>query len=40
VSSAKVKVENYIRSQDINLGVIFAVLDTDASKQISRVEFR
>lgn len=40
VSSAKIKVENYIRSQDINLGVIFSILDTDSNKQITRVEFK
>lgn len=40
MSSAKQKVENYIRAQDINLGVMFAVLDTDSSKRITRVEFR
>jgi Ca2+-binding EF-hand superfamily protein len=38
--SGKTKFENYIRAQDVNLGVIFAVLDTDSSQQIDFGEFK
>jgi len=40
LKSGKIKFENYLRSQDASLGVIFAVLDTDSSKAISLNEFR
>lgn len=40
LASAKAKFENYLRSQDINLGVIFAVLDTDSNKIITAQEFK
>ncbi len=38
--SGKTKFENYIRMQDVNVGVIFAVLDTDSSKTIDFAEFK
>lgn len=38
--SGKTKFENYIRQQDTNLSVIFAVLDTDSSKNIDCAEFK
>lgn len=40
VASAKIKVENYIRAQDINLGSVFAILDSDGNKSITVNEFR
>lgn len=40
LTQAKTKFENYLRSQDINLGVIFAVLDTDSNKVITLPEFK
>lgn len=40
LQTGKTKFENYIRQQDVNLGVIFAVLDTDSSKQIDFPEFK
>ena len=40
LAQAKAKFENYMRSQDINLGVIFAVLDTDSNKIITVQEFK
>lgn len=38
--SGKTKFENYIRMQDVNLGVIFAVLDTDSNNSIDFQEFK
>lgn len=40
LQTGKTKFENYIRQQDVNLGVIFAVLDTDSNKLIDFVEFK
>lgn len=40
LAQAKAKFENYLRSQDVNLGVIFVVLDTDSNKLITIQEFK
>lgn len=40
LTQAKIKFENYIRSQDVNVGVIFAVLDTESNKAITLSDFK
>lgn len=37
---AKQKIEKYIISQDLNLGMMFAIIDTDSSSTIAFNEFR
>ena len=38
--SAKAKIEQYIVSQDLNLGMMFAIMDTNSDSNISYPEFR
>lgn len=40
LATAKAKVENYIRAKDINLGIMFSILDTDSNTRITKSEFR
>ena len=37
---AKSKIEKYIISQDLNLGMMFAIIDTDSNSTIAFNEFR
>ena len=39
-NSARQKIENYIISQDINLGMMFAIMDTNSNSEISFPEFK
>lgn len=40
VQSACIKFENYIRSQDLSLGVMFAIMDGDSDKILKFAEFK
>lgn len=40
LESATNKIENYILSNDITLGVLFQVFDTDSSRAIDFKEFK
>jgi len=40
VQSACIKFENYMRSQDLSLGVLFAILDTNSNNALTFSEFR
>lgn len=40
MQSAKAKFEQYIRQKEVNLGVIFSVLDTNSNKEIDIQEFK
>lgn len=40
LQSAKTKMENYVVSQDLNLSVIFAVIDTDSNNSVDFPEFK
>ena len=37
---ARQKIEKYIISQDLNLGMMFAIIDTNSNSEISFAEFR
>ena len=39
-ASAKQKIEQYILQQDLNLGMVFAIMDTDSDSNITYPEFR
>ena len=39
-NSAKQKIENYILSHDLNIGMMFAIMDTNSDSEISFPEFR
>ena len=39
-ASAKAKFENYLRSQNVTLKMMFSVLDTNSDKAISITEFK
>jgi hypothetical protein len=39
-ASAKTKIENYLKSNDISLGVMFQVIDTDSSGAMEYTEFK
>ena len=38
--SAKQKVEKYIMSQDLNIGMMFAVIDTNSDSEVQLNEFK
>ena len=40
VTSARNKIENYLKSKDMSLGVMFAVIDADSSGAMELPEFR
>jgi Ca2+-binding EF-hand superfamily protein len=40
LQGAKVKVETYIRNNEVTLGILFSVLDTDSNKRIDMNEFK
>ena len=40
LQGAKAKVETYIRNNEVTLGILFSVLDTDSSKHIDMNEFK
>lgn len=39
-ASAKTKIENYLKWNDISLGVMFQVIDTDSSGAMEYAEFK
>lgn len=40
LQGAKTKVETYIRNNEVTLGILFSVLDTDSNKRIDMNEFK